>query len=156
MKKTLTLLLAAALLLGALTACGSGGKTVTEVDFAALADELLSSGLYNDLMSPLDGDVAAMLYQVDPGVIAESVLYCGTGATGEEIALFKAADTAGAAALAAAAQDRRSSQIEAFKNYVPAEVPKIEKAVIRTNGLFVAYIVSGDADKAARILDKYL
>lgn len=155
MKRLLLILLSLFCLAGVLSACGSE-KAVTEVDFTALSGELLDSGIYNDLMSPLDKDIAAMLYSVDAGCISECVLYCGTGATGEEIALFKAADSESAAAIAAAAQQRKSDQIESFKNYVPSEVPKIEKAVIKTNGQFVAYIVSCDADKAAEILKKYM
>lgn len=155
MKKALIIILVLACLAGCLSGCG-GDKVVESMDFAALSTALLDAGIYSDLMSPLEKDIAAMLYSLDESDISECMLYCGTGATVEEIALFKAVDEAAAGRIAQAANNRKAAQKTSFENYVPEELPKLDKAIIKSSGLFVVYIVATDDAKAQEILKAYM
>ena len=105
MKKALTLILAAGLLIAALAACGSK-TTPKDYDLAAMAADLKDNGGYSDIISPVVKDVAAKLYNVDAAGIADCQVYCSTKATTEEIGLFKCTDEKAAAALYEAAKAR--------------------------------------------------
>ncbi len=153
-KKTFPAILAVALFLCLISGCKE--EAPKELDAEAMASALLDSGAFTDLLSPVSGDVAKALYKYDGGDVSEALLYCGTGATAEEIAVFKCADEGSASRLRAAAEKRVEEQIRAFENYVPAEVPKLKKADIRVMGSYVALVVSADAEKTGPILDDYM
>lgn len=154
LKKTIPAILALALLLCLITGCK--GEASRELDAEAMVSALLDSGAFTDLLSPVGGEAARALYQYDGGDVSEALLYCGTGATAEEIAVFKCADGGAASRLRTAAEKRVEGQIRAFENYVPAEVPKLKQADIRVMGPFAVLVVSADAEKTGSILDEYM
>ena len=151
MKKTVVLILAACLLLG-LTACG--GKK--EMDGQTLADDLLANADFTDSLSRLDDQVVPALYGLDAGDYTDCVVYCGTAATAEEIAIFQAVDEAAAGRIPTAAEARVASRIETYKDYGPAEAMKLEDAVVRQSGLYVVVVVCSDAAGAEKIVDQYI
>ena len=53
----------------------------------------------------------------------------------------------------AAAHSAIAYQTDNFKDYVPAEVPKLEKAVVKTGGTTVVFVVSANADGAKSVID---
>ncbi len=155
MKKTITLLLAACLLVTALAACGS--KTAAkDYDLAAMAADLKSNGGYSDIISPVEKDVAAKLYGVDAAGISDAQVYCSTKATTEEIGLFKCTDEKASAALYEAAKARVESQRATYSSYAPGEMPKLDDAIVKQDGNYVFYIVTADSSKAQTVLDKYM
>lgn len=155
MKKKLTLILTACILLAALAACGDK-TTAKAYDLAAIAADLKENGGYSDIISPVERDVAAKLYGVDAGGISECQVYCSTKATTEEIGLFKCTDEAAAEKLFAAAKARVSSQRSIYSSYAPAEMPKLDDAIVKQDGNTVFYIVTADSEKAQAVLDKYM
>ena len=83
----------------------------------------------------------------------DSCLYVGTGSTAEEIAVFRMKDAGGVEAAKAAIEKRIAYQTDNFKDYVPAEVPKLEKAVVKTGGTTVVFVVSANADGTKSVID---
>ena len=154
MKRALYVLFSLVLIFSILSGCGE--KDVENVDFDALSGQLLDSGAFTDLLCPLTKDITASLYGIDEADIENFALFCSTGATAEEIALFKAVDEAAAQRIMDAVEKRITNQITSYENYVPEEVPKLEDAIIRQNGLFIAYITADKSNKAAKILDAYM
>lgn len=154
MKKLLSLVLALLLMLALFAACGS--EKAPEFDPAQAAQALVESEAFSDLLSPIDAKIAASLYGVDEASIAACGVYCSTGATAEEIAVFKCTDEASAAALEKAAHTRLDNQAAAYASYGPESVPKIEQADVRVNGVYVACVVSNDRAAAAAILDQFM
>ena len=153
MKKLLIILMALAMLAG-LCACGGGGEA-KEIDLDALAAELTACEAFTDILSqPADG-VAARLYGFEDGDVVKCVMYTGTGATAEEIFLAQAADGAAAAALKTACEQRVENQKLAFRSYAPAEVEKLDNAVIMTSGNYVVLVVSADAAAVRSIVESY-
>ncbi len=151
MKKFLCALLALMMLAG-LCACGS--KTAS-VDLDALASDLTAGAAFSDTLSrPADG-VAARLYDIEDGTAKKVILYVSTGATAEEIFLAEAADSASASALADACRTRIEAQKQAFVNYAPAEVQKLDSAVMKTIGNYVILVVAADAAAAQAAVDSH-
>lgn len=148
MKKITAILLSICLL----AACSSAAPEPKTPDFDALSAGLLENGGFTDILSPVDAEIAAMLYGVDAALIESCVFYVSTGATAEEIALFKAAGEDAASKLESAAKERVELQKKAFESYVPEEVPKLEKTIIIRSGEYVILVVSADAAAAESIL----
>ncbi len=138
-----------------LASCGTESENV-QVDINALAEALDTGITYQDPLEKLDDDMVGMLYSVD-GLVDASVVYMGSGATAEEIAVFDCVDADTAKnKVKPIVEDHVKSQIEAFENYVPEEVSKLNEAVVRQTGEYVVLSVSNDPDGANKILDEYL
>ena len=145
------------LLLLSLCACG-GSQGSTEPDFAPadLSAKLLDGKCFTDLMSEMDNAVAFEIYGIDPAAVESASIYMGTGATAEEIAVIKAKDADSAKTVAEAMNSRVGAQIEAYKNYVPAEVPKLEEAIVKSAGSYVVYVTAADKAAAESIIGEYI
>lgn len=153
MRKKLAALLAAVCLLGAMTGCGDKKKTLEPETFV---EELLSGAEFTDSLDRLEDDVVPLLYGVDEADYSTAVVYCGTAATAEEIAVFEAVDGPAAERLLTAARDRVSSQIETYKDYGPAQAMTLENGVVERVGDTVILVVCGDAEGARNIVDQYI
>jgi hypothetical protein len=155
MKRKLSFLLALVLLLGLLAGCG--GKAV-EIDLSSLSEALLSSGAFTAVIEPVDSEIGCYLYGLETGdacPAAEMVFFLSEGATANELALFKAKDKDSAAVLAKAVTDRLDYQKQSFESYAPAEVSKLEDAIVTTTGLYVLLVVTEDYSAARTTLDTY-
>ena len=154
MKKLLILSLAFLIML--LSFVGCGGQKTVEFDPQAAADALLASEAFSDILSPIQPAVAAMLYNVSAESIDTCSVCCSTGATAEEIALFRCVDEPSAAALKEAVEQHVQAQKDAYASYAPLEIPKLDNALLRSSGVYVVCVVAADSDAAAAILDQYI
>ena len=117
MKRAMTLICAAALCF-ALVACG-GGETTKEVNIQEVADKLAQEVTFRDELAQVDAEIARQRYNVGEDV--NIVMYRGSGATAEEIAVLEAKDDASAKAVKAAVDQRVLDIKDAFENYIPEE-----------------------------------
>ncbi|MBE6969099.1 MAG: DUF4358 domain-containing protein [Ruminococcaceae bacterium] len=152
MKKCIALLLLAVLFAG-LTGCG--GKD-TAFDGAALAQELLGSPVFSVSLDELPSSKASVFYNVDGSKVVSATMYHGSGISKEQFAIFEASDEEAARAMVPVLQNLVDEWIEADRDYAPAEVPKLESAVLRQSGKNVILVVANDGDAAADIVGKYL
>ncbi len=152
MKKTLIVLLALCLMVVAFTACAPKAETA-EYDIDKLAEKIKDSGAFSDILSPIDGSIVPGLYGVLASDIEEAVVLCSTGATTEEIGIFKCIDKEAAERLVSAAEKRIISQKNLYESYAPAEPPKLDEAIVKADGIYVFYIVSADSSKVQGILN---
>lgn len=117
---------------------------------------------YDDDLQAVEEDTAgriefvAAYYGIEEALLSDAVLYTGSGATPEEICVMKASSEDNVTAVKEAAEHRLQLQKEDFVDYAPAEMPKLESAVIYQKGLFVVYSVSGDSSKAEEIIQGFL
>ena len=151
MKKIVSLVLALALTL-ALTACGGGesGQSAYSTDqVQAMAD----AAAFSETLEELDGDTAFALYKLaDYGLSREDLTGCAvlrsSGATCEEgaVPVFAGEDQAdqGRKALESYVQ----SQIASNRDYRPAEIPKLESALVSRQGNTVLLVVANDYEAA--------
>ena len=152
MHKRILAALTAALMLFTLFSCG-GKESAGEVDLDALAETLLAEGAFTDALARIDEDTVTMLYGIDNA--EKQVVYIGSGATPEEIALFSFATEADAEAGYALALMRIADQKDAFSDYNAWEMPKLDDAVVKQYGTCVVLCVSGDSSAEA-ILEETL
>ena len=152
MRKQILAVLTAALMLLNLFSCGGSESPVT-VDLDTLAEDLLAGGSFEDALAEIDDGTIAMLYGIDNA--AEQVVYIGSGATPEEIALFSFESQADAEAGFALAQMRIADQKEQFSDYNSWEMPKLEDAVVKQYGTYVVLCVSGDSRAEAILTEAF-
>lgn len=150
-KKILTAGMIMALALAA-AGCGGAGK---EVDVNGLSDALHTQITYQDELSTIDLDTAKMFYSFSDADITEAVFYESSGATAEEIAVIKCGSKEDADKVEAALNTRVSEQKEAYTDYVPAELEKLNAAVVVKSGNTAVLSVSDDPDKAREIIGTY-
>ena len=144
-------MLSLCLTLAMLTGC-SGAKTLT-VSTGELADKLATEVGFTDQMSKVEDRTFFALYNVEKSTVLQSAVYMSTGATAEEIAVVKAADANSFAAIEQAMKERIGSQKTGFENYVPSELDKLSKPVIKIVGDTVILCISDHNDKAEQVID---
>lgn len=148
-------ILRAAFVAGMILLAGCGSKKADfEVD--ELGDALNTQITYKDELGQLDLQTAAMFINISGIDIVDGVVYEGSGATAEEIVVFKCASDEEAAKAKAVLEERVEEQIESFTDYVPEELTKLNAAVIRVNGEYAVLSVSDDPKSANAIIDEYM
>ncbi len=152
MKKDLIVLVLSAAMLIALAGCGSSGM---DVDAQGLADALKTQIAYADDLAPVDLDTAKMFYTFGDARITEAVFYESSGATAEEIAVIKCAEGKDLDKVEAVLKTRVLEQTESYKDYVPAELEKLNAAVVMRKGNCAVLSVSNEPDKARDVIDDY-
>ena len=153
MKKWICGMLAAAFLLAG-TACEK--EPEKEVSFPAelTTQALLDSGAFSESLEELETDIAAMMFWL-PGDVTGyegSKVYCSTGATAEVAAVISVADPDKVPEVEQALKNWVESQIEAERDYRPAEVPKLENAIVEVRGFTVLLAVAADWEKAEAVV----
>ncbi len=151
MKKLLPLALALCLLLAA---CGKGGKgTAYDPDSATKA--LVDSGAFS---LPLEEVDAALLYDfegygMDPGKLTSAKTYTASGYA-EQVSVTVWKTEADAKAAATAFGEYLQDLKDTNQNYAPAEVGKLENAIVNQQGTSVLLIVPDDAEAAKQAVER--
>lgn len=150
MKKLLTVTLALALVLG-LSACGKEQNDAPPLYSTAHVEAMAEAGAFSEELEELDADTAFALYRLaDAGLEREDLKECAVlrsaGATCEECAVLVFASADKAETAAEALKDYVQSQIEANEDYRPAEIPKLEEALVDRRGETLLLAVANDLD----------
>ena len=132
------------LLLLALSA-GCSGTEAAPFPPEQTVQALLNSGAFSETLEELD---PALLFYLEGEEYAGSVLYFSTGATSETAAVITAKDAEQAGSVKDTLSNWVESQIEATRNYQPAEVEKLEHAILEVRGNTVLLAVAADWEKA--------
>lgn len=134
-----------------LSACSKKG-TMKDIEVGTLAESLQNDIVYEDELSSIDLETAEAIYDITDIKIADSAIYVGSGATAEEIAVFQCETEEDAKKLETVLKSRVEEQTESFRDYVPKELEKLEKAVIVVKGKYVILSVSNEDAKAKEII----
>lgn len=145
MKKVMLAAMMAAMLL---TCCNEQPK---DVDIGALASQIVEGVSFADSLAEIDNSMISMLYSIEG--YTDAVLYKGSGATAEEVAIFKMETTDDAKSALEEAKAHIQSQIESYESYIPEEVSRLEDAIVRQDGCYVSVVVSADSAAAEKLLD---
>jgi len=141
----------------ALSLCGCGGgsgaqSSAKQIDLEQLGTDL--AALCDEELYRLDEETAAVVYE---GMAAEEILaWASSGATANEVVLFRAKDEAAADAIEEAVEIRLEDREESYADYLPEEAAKLDEAVVEQEGVYVAVCVSPDSQQAESIIDKAL
>lgn len=148
----------ASVLLFFLPLCAVGcSRTAKEFDPEAFAKEMLAGGAFSDELTKTEAGIGCHLYGISEDKAEAMYFYFSSGATAEEMAIFK---TSGkeedVKSLADAMKNRVERQKNVYESYASAEVPKLDKAVIGTAGPYLVLYVASDYDAARKVAEKYL
>lgn len=149
-----------------LAGCGGENAAKENEDGANLADRLAAAGTeeiavylqegleFEDVMQSLDSDIAMSLYNLTDEQVSDCHMIGSTGATAEEIAVFKIKEGQ-EEAVENACGERIEAQKAVFENYVPKEMEKLSKPVMVAEGDTMIVVVCNDAEKAAELIDDF-
>ena len=151
MKRALWLVVGICLLAAIFAGC-SGKPTNISYDVDTLSQKIREGGSFSDLLSPVDKKMAGSLYGFDSEKVTECALLCSTGATPEEVGIFKCTDEEYAKELLSLAQARVKTQKSTYESYAPGEIPKLDDSLVYGEGQYVFYVVSLDSAKAKEII----
>ena len=155
MKKLISLMLLALVCL-TFVSCGGNNGAEIKIDTAALTEGLLTGQEYTYKMEQIDEDIALSLYSVEKADVVSVHMYSAGGVSAEEIAVFEAVSPEAADRILKSAKLRIETQVESFTDYVPAEIPKLNNAVVKGKGNYVVVSVSPNYTKAAEVINGFL
>lgn len=140
--------LALAMALCLLCACGSGAKDVAIEDVVSAVDTALNKG---DSLVAVDENYIKGYMKMD---VADfdgfTVKINAYGANIDEYGIFKAKDSSQAKEVKAAVESYLQLREDSWMDeYMPEEKPKLTSAEIKTSGSYVMYCILSDADKSA-------
>lgn len=153
MKKSVTLvsLILVFSMAFAMTGCGSA----KEMSVSEVSGRLLKEIAYQDDLSKVDLDTAAMFLNLADIDIKEAAIYETSGWTAEEIVVIEGATSADADKARAMLETRLEEQKNNYVDYVPEEMDKLYAAVLVESGNFAILSVSNEPDKAKSIIAEY-
>lgn len=149
----------------AMTGCNNGGKTEATtppsqeeknvtLNVKEVATDILNKGDFSDQLEMLEPSMFEVIYQdVDMNQVVAEYAYTNAGASAEQIVVVEAADTKGAEEVREGLQLKVQSDIEANKDYLPNEIPKLESPVLEIVGNYVIFCVSNDNEKVKAVID---
>ena len=140
MKRILTVLTAALLILAICTACGSEKS----VDLKALMDEINTACGFTDMKTVDDTDSLNRYYQVEADSVKQFAAQLPSSSKDfNEIILIEAVDENAAGQIKTQLDARLRSQLSNAKSYNADQVSMIEACETKQNGNYV-YLVIGD------------
>ena len=122
-------------------------QTGKQADAGEIGKKLAEALAFEDELTLADEDMAGMLYTA-----VQSSVYISSGATAEEIAVFEFETEEDCKEAVSLAEQRIEDQKEAFASYVPKEVKRLDGAVVKQYGRFLAVCVCDDGRKAEDLL----
>ena len=149
MKKHIAPLLALAMCLAALAACGTDSGAA-DPGFEAVA-EAVKAAAGTDGMAEQSVDYIANMFKLDSGSYADAlVMIANMGTTIDEYGIFHGSDAAQTEALQTAVNDYLQLRLDAWMpEYMPEEFPKLQNAKVWTEGNYVFYAILGEDAKTA-------
>ncbi len=133
----------------------TGSKTIT-APTDEVAQKLMDSLSFEYPLNQLPEDAANRLYKLDGEILEEQAVYVGTGgALADEVSVWRVKDEKDAKTVQEAAEKRVENQKASFQDYVPEEMPKLEKAVIQVDGDTIILCVSSDPEKAKEVISSF-
>ena len=150
MKRTLMIFLAVIVVLS-VSACGNKAdiSNASAVDIAASVKEGVT---FVDDMLEVKNEIVADFYSLPEGVTEMKVYMSSSGATSEELAIFKCKDAQTAELVKKACEKRIEDLNEKFEDYIPGELTRLENAIIKERDGFVMFVC---ADSPALAEEKF-
>ena len=110
---------------------------------------ILDSSAFTDELDELDCDTAWALYRLEDGGLSreqltDGMIWRSAGATCEELALLIFSDEEAAQAALEPLETYLQNQINSNRDYRPAEIPKLEDALLQQTDNTVLMVVSND------------
>lgn len=131
-----------------LASCGEPAEAAQPPYDGEDVTTLLNAGLFSEAPEELDDDIACELLGVDPAQVSDCQVYLPTSTNAEALALLVLNDAADAEGVKSACETWIADQIESYQDYAPANVPKLEGAVLSVRENTVLLVVGSDPTAA--------
>lgn len=154
MKRILIFLLSVILILS-ISACSDNSSKVSNASAADVALAIKNSTTFVDDMFEISDKVTKDFYSLPDGVTDFKVFVSASGATAEELAVFKCDSKQTSEQVIKACEKRIENLIEKFEDYIPEEMIKINNAVIEEKNGFVMFICADSTDSAEKSFKDY-
>ena len=154
MKRILIFLLSVILVLSVSACSGDSGK-ISDASATDVALTVKESIVFVDDMFEVSNEVAADFYNLPEGVTDFKVYMSASGATAEELAIFKCDSKESSKQVVKACEKRIENLKDKFADYIPEEMVKIENAVIEEKNGFVMFICADSTDSAEKSFKDY-
>ena len=146
-----TKLLSLACVFSLLVACGAG-ESDNQYHPEETTALFLNGGCFSETLELLDTDIAYSLYGLEETDVLSAAAYLSTGATAEECTVLVLADADATDKAEAALQARIDGQTEVLADYQPAELSKLENAILKRSGNSVLMVVPANSETTQQIL----
>lgn len=143
-----------------LTACSSSqsGNSQTaapvELNITDISQKILDGDVFKDTLSEIDASYTEMLMNITKDEYVSALIYMGSGATAERLAIFETADNTAAQALQEKCTLHAIEQTEAYAGYLPEEVDKLSNAIVKSYDKYVILCVAEDYKKAEELISE--
>ncbi len=135
------------------SASTSADSSVQEPAALDIADRLLAANVFSEPLELLDPEIAPMVYQLDASLTPTALrAYRSSGATCEEVAVLDFATETDATAARTGMQAYLATQVEINRNYRPAQISKLEHALLEQQSNVLVMVVANDWSAAAQLL----
>lgn len=151
MKKRLSVLLLAAFIVFALTACSKQKNSDVTVDVTTLCEDLQAT-ISSGSLASVTSELQASTYFFDLTKVEESAAALNSGANACEVAVVKCKDSSYVSEVKELFKNRIENQSALFADYAAGEVTKLDSALIESAGNYVVLCVTDDTKKAEEIL----
>ncbi|NLP36349.1 MAG: DUF4358 domain-containing protein [Firmicutes bacterium] len=139
-----------------LSVVGCRQEAEVKLEVAECAHLLSETIAFQDSLTAVSDEMATVLYRLNEADVAAKKVYVSTGATAEEIAVFEAVDKEAAARIKEAVLQRAAEQEAAFRDYLPAEVPKLQKPYLYVVDRYVIFCVSNHNEAVKTAVEELL
>lgn len=136
-----------------LSACGTPAETEKAPYDGDDVTTLLNAGLFSETPEELDDDIACELLGVDSALVTDCQVYLPTSTNAEALALLVLGSAEDAQVAETACESWVADQIESYQDYSPANVPKLEGAVVSVRENTVLLVVGSDPAAAKAAVD---
>lgn len=121
----------------------------SNMSISDLMNQIKSEVKFEDDLAPLERETIGWRYQIDESITA--TVQAGSGATAEEIAIFRAPDKARTKKLEKSVKNYIAETKKSFEHYIPEEVKRLDDAIIIVKENYVILVVSADAEAQKKI-----
>ena len=156
MKKLTVYIVLFALLTAVTAGCAPKAAEEIPVDIEALQRKIEAAGLFTVTFERITKDsVLSSVMFLDAESIETYLLYLCSAYTGEEYGFFKCVSDDAAAALVEDLKTRVEDLKNTYADYAPEAIPRLNNAIIRRQGSYVAYVVADKQAEALKIVEEY-
>ena len=127
-----------------------------QIDIEELGTKIVESGAFEDELAKVDSSMIMQDYSFSTDEIKEIVSYQGSGATSEEIVILQVNSKEQLNSVKEKINTRIEERKQAFENYLPEEVFKIDNNLLETRGTYVIFCISNDSNKVEEVVNNYI
>jgi len=155
--KKICLFLAFYMFIVLLVACGGKSETKKDIviDTETFLKRIEEANPFVDTLGNTRDSVLSSVMFLSTDKIETATLFMGTGYTGEAYGVFKCTSAEDAAAIVEELKTFVNDQKDIYISYAPDAIPRFDSAIIRQQGVYVAYVVADDSAAALKIVEEY-